>query len=183
MSNLCSVRKRRHRGKAEMDEIRGERKDTNPKMSWLQLCPGCPRHVRWSVRPEISLSLYANKMKAGSLTHTTLKLIFLDTGHSINNSQGGPCRTLYPWVSDSSVNKIQPCGVEELCTCGQSWKGNVRVLWKASCVRWCFAGADTWRNISLKQTQVKRRSAKQACERTDEGFCTNNTHVLARLTL
>lgn len=38
------------------------------------------------------------------------------------------------------------------------WK--LRVLWKVSCVGRCFAGADTWRKVSLKWTQVEGCFAK-----------------------
>ena len=44
--------------------------------------------------------------------------------------------------------------------------------------------ADSWRNVSLKQTQVKDALLKQACERTrNEGLFTNDTQVSVRLTL
>jgi hypothetical protein len=62
----------------------------------------------------------------------------------------------------------------------KSWcSGNFRVLWRVSCVRWCFAGANTWRtvflkqantwrSVFLKQTQVKGCfiSLRQTCEET-----------------
>jgi hypothetical protein len=35
-----------------------------------------------------------------------------------------------------------------------------RVLYKVRCVGWCFAGANTGRGVSLKQTQVRGCSAK-----------------------
>lgn len=60
--------------------------------------------------------------------------------------------------------------------------GNLRVLWKVSCVGRCFAEADRWRSVSLKWTQVKGCFATETCERTrDEGFFVI-THVLVCLT-
>jgi hypothetical protein len=38
---------------------------------------------------------------------------------------------------------------------GLNWSGNLRVLWKVSCVGRYFAEANTWRNVFLKWTQVK----------------------------
>ena len=35
------------------------------------------------------------------------------------------------------------------------WSGNFRVLWRVSCVGWCFPGANIWRSVFLKWTQVK----------------------------
>lgn len=35
------------------------------------------------------------------------------------------------------------------------WSENFWFLWKHSYGMWCFAGADLWKNILLKQTQVR----------------------------
>lgn len=79
---------------------------------------------------------------------------------------------------------------------GQS-SGNLRVLWKVGWIVCCwgkhvkehFIKVDTGvkgygRNSSLKQTQERGCSLKQARDRTrDEGFFAKDTHVLVHLTL
>jgi hypothetical protein len=44
--------------------------------------------------------------------------------------------------------------VRSLALLEEGWSGSLRVLSKVSCVRWCFAGANMWRSVFLKQTQV-----------------------------
>ena len=81
------------------------------------------------------------------------------------------------------------------------WSSNLKVLWKVSCVGWCFSGANMWRSVFLKQTGERLRQThegtfrwsrhrredallKQARERTRDGrFFVNDTHVLVRLSL
>jgi hypothetical protein len=48
-----------------------------------------------------------------------------------------------------------PCAALSELSYIPRWGGNLMVPWKVSYVRWCFAGANTWRNVSLKWTQVK----------------------------
>lgn len=107
-------------------------------------------------------------------------------------------------ISEIAYFSLRPCSGEINSTCSTRavWSGNIRVLWRISCVGWCCAGANTWRSVFLEWTRAKglrqtgegmfcwsrhRRKdvlLKQACERTqDEGFFANSAHVLVCLTL
>jgi hypothetical protein len=65
------------------------------------------------------------------------------------------------------------------------WSGNLWFLWKVSSVRWCFAGANIWKGVFLKHTQVKGWFAKPSMWK-DMGrgilLFHNYTHVLVHLT-
>ena len=65
------------------------------------------------------------------------------------------------------------------------WSRNFWFLWKVSCIGWCFAEANTWRCVSLKQTLVKGCFAKASTWKDTwcEGFLTNGMHVLDHLTM
>ena len=53
---------------------------------------------------DLFILLYKQDENWLSNPHKTLKLIFLNASNSIN-THSGPCRTPYPQMSDSPVNK------------------------------------------------------------------------------
>ena len=62
------------------------------------------------------------------------------------------------------------------------WK--LRVLWRVSCVGWCFLGQTCEGVFSRSRHRKKDVLLEQICKRTcDEGFFANNMHALVLLML